>query len=51
MIERRGGTGFLFEAMKSFRIRAEGGRQHFDRDVSTEPRITGAVDLAHSARA
>jgi len=37
--------------MQTFRVRAEGGRQHLDRDVSPKPRITGAINFAHTSTA
>jgi hypothetical protein len=42
---------FLFEATKTIRVNAKGGRQHLDRDISTEPRIASTVDFAHAAGA
>ena len=39
------------EAGKSFGIAGEGIRQNLQRHVTLEPRIAGAVDLAHAARA
>jgi hypothetical protein len=38
------------ETGADFRVRGEVGRQHLDRDVTTQAGIPGAVDLAHAAR-
>src|SRR5438552_10209159 len=49
MVQRRGGPRFLLEAGKAIGIRRETGRQDFDRDITTKPRIARAIDLAHAA--
>jgi hypothetical protein len=51
MIQRGGRARFLLEATEAIGIVAERCRQHFNRDFSTEPRIAGAIDLPHAARA
>ena len=49
MIQRRGGAGFLLEAMEALRIGRECGWKNLDGDVAPEPRIARAIDLAHAA--
>ncbi len=51
MVQRRGGAGLLLEAPQPVGIGGERRRQHLDRDVAPEPRVAGAVDLAHAASA
>jgi hypothetical protein len=48
MIERRGSARLAVEPMEQFRISAE--VQHLERHRPPEPRVAGAVDLAHAAR-
>ena len=43
MIERRDGAGFAIEAFGEALVR------DFDRNVPSEPRVEGAIHLAHSA--
>jgi hypothetical protein len=47
MIERSGGSGFLFEASTANPISIEMRREKFDRDLATEPRVECAIDLPH----
>jgi hypothetical protein len=49
MVERSGRTGFLLEAMETFRIGGERRWQDFDRHVAPEARVARAVDFAHAA--
>src|SRR5439155_18673664 len=51
MVERRRGPRLLLEAPQAVGIRRYRRRQYLDRDVALEPRIAGAVHLAHSAAA
>jgi hypothetical protein len=50
---REGGDGprFLLEPADALGIRSECGGKYLDRDISPEPRIAGAIDLAHAAAA
>ena len=48
MVQRRGRVSFLLESAEAIGI---GRGQHLDRDVAPKPRIAGAIDLAHAARA
>jgi hypothetical protein len=47
MVERRRGARFLLEARQALDIGRIVVRQHFDGHVAPEPRIAGAIDLAH----
>ncbi len=49
--QRRGGSGFLLEPMKAIDAGRVCGRQDLDRDVTSQPRIAGAIHLAHPAGA
>ena len=49
IVERGDGARFLFEAPARFRVRRERAGQHLHRHGPIEPRITGAIDLAHAA--
>jgi hypothetical protein len=49
MIQRRHRSSFAFEAREPFRIGGDVSMQDFDRDVTPEPRISRAIDLAHPA--
>ena len=49
MIERRGGSSFLRKTLQALSIGRKGFRQHLNRDRTIEPRIVGAIDLAHTA--
>src|SRR5262249_49081342 len=40
-----------FEARDAFSIGGEEARKNLDGDVAPKPRVVGAIDLAHSARA
>jgi len=51
VIQRGEDARFALEACKAIGVRCEGGRQDFDRHLATELRVSGAIDLAHSARA
>src|SRR5271169_5886463 len=50
VIQSSRGPGLLFKAAQTFRIAREGRWQDFNRDVSPQPRIAGAIDLSHSTR-
>jgi hypothetical protein len=51
MVQRRNRARFLFETPQSVGIMCQCLWQHFDRDITPEPRVAGAVHLAHAARA
>ena len=51
MIQRRQGLRFAREAHDAVGIGREEVGKDLDRDLAIEPRITGAVHLAHSAGA
>jgi hypothetical protein len=51
MIQRCNRLCFALEALPHLRIVGPVRRQHFDRHGALEPRIAGAIDLAHSAGA
>ena len=51
VVERGNGARFALEAGEPSGSRANGGGQHFDRDVAAQPRVARAVDLAHAAGA
>jgi hypothetical protein len=47
--ERARRAGLLLEALQALGIGGEGGRQDLDRHVAPQPRVVGAVHLAHPA--
>ncbi len=49
VVEACGGKRLLLEAPQSRGIRREPGRQDLDGDLAAQPRIAGAIDLAHGA--
>jgi hypothetical protein len=49
VVEGGGGAGFLDEAGTARSVREPVGRENLDGDVAAEPRVAGAIDLAHSA--
>ena len=51
IVQRRDDAGFLLEALARFRIGRQRAGQDLDGDRAIEPGVTGAVDLAHAARA
>ena len=51
MVQRRGGSRFLLEALQPVGIGARRSRENLDRDVAPEARVARAIDLAHPARA
>jgi hypothetical protein len=51
MIERRQQPRLPLEARQPVGIGGESGRENLDRDITTEPAVSGAVDLAHTADA
>ncbi len=48
MVEGGGRAGLLFEAMEAVRVCGKRGGQNLDGDVASQPRITGAIHLAHA---
>ena len=50
VVEHPRRPGFLLEALQPVRVSREGSRKDLDRDVAAEPRVSGPVYLAHSAR-
>src|SRR5687767_11419860 len=51
MRQRGDGLGFTIEARAPLGIARDRLRQNLDGDVAIEPRIAGAIDLAHATRA
>ena len=51
MVEGRGGLRFLDEAAAAIRVRQAVGGEHLDGDLAVQPRVAGAIDLAHAAGA
>ena len=51
MIERRQHARLALESREPIGVRREDAREDLDRDVPSEPRIVGAVHLAHPAGA
>ena len=49
MVERGEHPRLALEARETIRIGGKGGGKDLDRDVAIELRVTGPVDLAHSA--
>ena len=47
VIERRGGVRFLDKPATAILVADAVRRQHLDRDLAVEPRIAGAIHLAH----
>ena len=50
MVQRRNCARFLLETPQSVGIISQRLWQHFDRDITPEPRVACAVHLAHTAR-
>jgi hypothetical protein len=50
MIQRGEQVGFTAEAGESFGVLRDLGRQQLDRDAAAQPRVAGALYLAHAAR-
>ena len=50
-IQRRERPGLARETCEPFLVARQEIGQHLDRNVAMELRITGAIDLAHAARA
>jgi hypothetical protein len=48
-VQRRGRAGFLLESMEAIDVGRECAGQYLDRNVTPEPRIARAIDLAHAA--
>ena len=51
MVQGGGGQGLLLKAAQSVGVQRQRLRQDLDRYFALEARVTGAVDLAHAARA
>ena len=51
MVQRSGSAGLLFEPLEPLGVGGECRGQNFDGDVAAEPRVAGAIDLAHAAGA
>ena len=49
IVQCRQRPGLALETSQALRIRCHAGRQDLDRHVAIEARVTGAIDLAHSA--
>jgi hypothetical protein len=50
VIQRRQHPGFALEPREPFGIAREERRENLDRDLATQLRVPGPVDLAHPAR-
>jgi hypothetical protein len=48
MVQRRERLRLALEAGQALRVEGEAIRQDLDRDITIEPGIAGAVDLAHA---
>lgn len=51
MIEQARRARFLLEAAQAVRVRGVRSRQYLDREVPSQPRVPGAIHLAHPSRA
>jgi hypothetical protein len=51
MVQRGQDLGFAMEAREAIGIRGDGCRQQLDGDLPFQPRVGGAIDLAHAALA
>ena len=51
VVEAGDGARLVFESRQAFGVRGHVGRQHLERDVTTEAAIARPVHLAHAARA
>ena len=51
VIEAREQAGFALEACEPLRISIELGQHQLERDLTSEPGVVGAPDLAHAAAA
>ena len=51
MVEAGHGARLVFETRQAFGVGGHVGRQHLERDVTSEAAVAGAVHLAHAARA
>ena len=51
MIERAGGAGLLLESPEPVGVFGELFRQHFDGDVTPQPRVVRSINFSHAARA
>ena len=49
--ELRDGPGLALESLAELRIRCERCWKNLDGHGAIEPRVTGAIDLSHAARA
>jgi hypothetical protein len=51
VVQTGNGFGFAFETLLAGGIRRKMSRKNLDRNRAIEPRISGAIDFAHSTRA
>src|SRR5262245_58024206 len=51
MVERAGGSGFLFESEQPLIVFRALFEQQFESDLPFEPRVAGQIDLSHPAGA
>jgi hypothetical protein len=51
MVEGRQDVRLAAKPSDAVGVLPEGLRQHLDRGLALEPRVTGAIDLAHAAGA
>jgi hypothetical protein len=50
MVQRCNRPCFLFKTPQSIGIMSESRWQHFDRDITPQPRVACAIHFAHAAR-
>jgi len=51
VIQQREGLGFTLKPGHAFQVLREGVRQHLDRDLASQVRVSGSIHLAHTAGA
>src|SRR6185503_6028166 len=51
MVQRGNGTGLPLESRSRLPVACDVRGEHLDSDLPSEPRIAGAIDLAHAAGA
>ncbi len=51
MVEGGQRLGLALEAVQPLGVRGQLGRQQLERHLPLEPRVLGAIDLTHAARA
>ena len=51
MIQPTRRASLALKARQAFGVPGELARKHFDGDIALDPRVAGAIDLSHTARA